>query len=121
MNDSQMPRLIEGNPDDSLADLPGRNADNNPQRVAFSVKESGAWRDVTAAQFNLEVRALAKGLIAQGLEPGDRLGQHARGHAVRPGGHERSHQAQAMLLREGRERCEGLRFVHLRYNLQITA
>ena len=73
MNDSTMPRLIEGNPTDSLADLPGRNADKDPQRVAFSVKESGAWRDVTAAQFNLEVRALAKGLIAQGLEPGDRL------------------------------------------------
>ncbi|QOK24535.1 long-chain fatty acid--CoA ligase [Janibacter indicus] len=73
-----MPRLIEGNPTDSLADLPGRNADKDPQRVAFSVKESGAWRDVTAAQFNLEVRALAKGLIAQGLEPGDRLAIMAR-------------------------------------------
>ena len=78
MNDSTMPRLIEGNPTDSLADLPGRNADKDPQRVAFSVKESGAWRDVTAAQFNLEVRALAKGLIAQGLEPGDRLAIMAR-------------------------------------------
>ncbi|WP_226283106.1 AMP-dependent synthetase/ligase [Janibacter indicus] len=78
MNESTMPRLIEGNPTDSLADLPGRNADKDPQRVAFSVKESGAWRDVTAAQFNLEVRALAKGLIAQGLEPGDRLAIMAR-------------------------------------------
>lgn len=78
MNDSQMPRLIEGNPDDSLADLPGRNADNNPQRVAFTVKEQDAWRDVTAAQFNLEVRSLAKGLIAEGLQPGDRLAIMAR-------------------------------------------
>ena len=78
MNDSQMPRLIEGHPDDSLADLPGRNADNNPQRVAFTVKEQDAWRDVTAAQFNLEVRSVAKGLIAQGLQPGDRLAIMAR-------------------------------------------
>jgi long-chain acyl-CoA synthetase len=78
VNDSQMPRLIEGNPDDSLADLPKRNADNNPQRVAFTVKEQDAWRDVTAAQFNLEVRSLAKGLIAEGLQPGDRLAIMAR-------------------------------------------
>lgn len=78
MNDSQMPRLIEGHPDDSLADLPGRNADNNPQRVAFTVKEQDAWRDVTAAQFNLEVRSVAKGLIAEGLQPGDRLAIMAR-------------------------------------------
>lgn len=78
MNDSAMPRLIEGNPTDSLADLPARNAEKDPQRVAFSVKEQGAWRDVTAAQFNLEVRQVAKGLIAEGLEAGDRLAIMAR-------------------------------------------
>lgn len=78
MNDSAMPRLIEGDPTDSLADLPARNAEKDPQRVAFSVKEQGAWRDVTAAQFNLEVRELAKGLVAEGLEAGDRLAIMAR-------------------------------------------
>ena len=78
MNDSVMPRLFEGDPSDSLADLPGRNAEKNPQRVAFTVKEAGAWRDVTAAQFNHDVRALAKGLIAQGLQAGDRLAIMAR-------------------------------------------
>ena len=78
MNDSVMPRLFEGDPSDSLADLPGRNAEKNPQRVAFTVKEAGAWRDVTAAQFNHDVRALAKGLIAQGLQSGDRLAIMAR-------------------------------------------
>ena len=78
MNDSVMPRLFEGDPSDSLADLPGRNAEKNPQRVAFTVKEAGAWRDVTAAQFNHDVRALAKGLIAQVLQAGDRLAIMAR-------------------------------------------
>ncbi len=78
MNDSAMPRLIEGDPTDSLADLPARNAEKNPHRVAFSVKEQGAWRDVTAAQFNTEVRELAKGLIASGLEAGDRIAIMAR-------------------------------------------
>ncbi|WP_277455529.1 long-chain fatty acid--CoA ligase [Janibacter sp. DB-40] len=78
MNDSTMPRLIEGNPTDSLADLPGRNAAKEPQRVSFTVKEQGAWRDVTAAQFANDVRGLAKGLIAAGLETGDRLAIMAR-------------------------------------------
>ena len=78
MNDSVMPRLIEGDPGDSLALLPGRNADKDPQRVAFTVKEQDAWRDVTAAQFNHDVRALAKGLIARGLAAGDRLAIMAR-------------------------------------------
>ncbi|QBF46186.1 AMP-dependent synthetase/ligase [Janibacter limosus] len=78
MNDSVMPRLIEGDPNDSLADLPGRNAGKDPQRVAFTVKEQGAWRDITAAQFDEDVRALAKGLIAQGLGVGDRLAIMAR-------------------------------------------
>jgi long-chain acyl-CoA synthetase len=78
VNDSVMPRLIEGDPNDSLADLPGRNAGKDPQRVAFTVKEQGAWRDITAAQFDEDVRALAKGLIAQGLGVGDRLAIMAR-------------------------------------------
>ncbi len=78
MNDSSMPRIVEGDPQDSLADLPGRNAAKNPQRAAFSVKEADSWRDVTAAQFNKDVRDLAKGLIAAGLEPGDRLALIAR-------------------------------------------
>ncbi|WP_068324752.1 AMP-dependent synthetase/ligase [Janibacter terrae] len=78
MIDSSMPRLIEGDPTDSLADLPGRNAATDPQRVAFTIKESGAWRDVTTSQFNHEARALAKGLIAKGLDEGDRLAIMAR-------------------------------------------
>ena len=38
MQDSVMPRLVEGQPSDSLARLPQRNADNAPQRVAFAIK-----------------------------------------------------------------------------------
>jgi long-chain acyl-CoA synthetase len=34
---------------------------------------SGAWVDVTAAAFLAEVRAAAKGLMAAGIEPGDRV------------------------------------------------
>src|ERR1700756_4888342 len=33
----------------------------------------GTWSDVTAAQFSNEVRALARGFIAAGVEAGDRV------------------------------------------------
>ncbi|GAB3111210.1 AMP-dependent synthetase/ligase [Janibacter alkaliphilus] len=78
MNDSASPRLVEGDPNDSLAAVPGRNAAKDPQRVAFSVKETDSWRDVTAAEFDQQVRALAKGFVAAGLEAGDRVGIMAR-------------------------------------------
>jgi long-chain acyl-CoA synthetase len=39
---------------------------------------NGSWRDVTARQFADDVTALAKGLIAAGIEPGDRVALMAR-------------------------------------------
>ncbi|RFU87771.1 long-chain fatty acid--CoA ligase [Streptomyces triticagri] len=63
----------------SLADIPFTNAAEAPNEPVLSRKDAtGHWRDVTAAAFAAEVRALAQGLIAQGLEPGDRLAIMAR-------------------------------------------
>jgi long-chain acyl-CoA synthetase len=67
------PPLVPPTTEGSLADLPARNAANQPARVAFSRKEGGRWVDITAAQFNDDVRAVAKGLIASGVAPGDRV------------------------------------------------
>jgi long-chain acyl-CoA synthetase len=39
---------------------------------------SGDWQDVTATAFLAEVRAAAKGLIASGVEPGDRVALMSR-------------------------------------------
>lgn len=39
----------------------------------FSRRTSDGWGDVTAAEFHDEVRAVAKGLIAAGVEAGDRV------------------------------------------------
>ena len=44
-----------------------------PHRVAFSRKEGSRWIDVTAAEFDEDVRGVAKGLIAAGIAPGDRV------------------------------------------------
>jgi long-chain acyl-CoA synthetase len=55
--------------DDVLA-----NAANAPTAVAFSRRRGTDWEDVTAAAFLDEVRAVAKGLVAAGIEVGDRVG-----------------------------------------------
>jgi long-chain acyl-CoA synthetase len=57
-----------------LADVVFTNADEAPNSVAFRRKVDGAWRDVTAAQFRAEVVEVAKGLVAAGIGPGDRVG-----------------------------------------------
>ncbi|WP_049578018.1 AMP-dependent synthetase/ligase [Streptomyces sp. SBT349] len=58
----------------SLADIPFLNAYEAPDTVALSRRHrDGAWRDITCAEFAAEVTAVAKGLIAHGLRPGDRL------------------------------------------------
>ncbi|OLF17849.1 AMP-dependent synthetase/ligase [Actinophytocola xanthii] len=57
-----------------LADIVYTNADEAPNAVSFRRKVGGAWRDVTAAQFLAEVIDVAKGLIAQGVGAGDRVG-----------------------------------------------
>ncbi|MEU1847757.1 AMP-binding protein [Streptomyces sp. NPDC019990] len=63
----------------SLADLPFDNASADPDAVALSRKGAdGRWNDVTAAQFAAQVLAVAKGLIAEGLMPGDRVAVMAR-------------------------------------------
>jgi long-chain acyl-CoA synthetase len=63
----------------SLGDLPFDNAEADPGAVVLSRKRAdGRWEDVTAARFAAEVLAVAKGLIAAGLVPGDRIAVMAR-------------------------------------------
>ncbi|MFF5921683.1 AMP-dependent synthetase/ligase [Streptomyces flavochromogenes] len=63
----------------SLADLPYDNARQDPEAVLFSRKgPDGEWTDVTASAFAAQVHSVAKGLIAHGLRPGDRLALMAR-------------------------------------------
>ncbi|MFD7701530.1 AMP-dependent synthetase/ligase [Streptomyces caelestis] len=62
----------------STADIPFTNAAEAPDAVVLRRAEHGAWRPVTAAAFADEVTAVAKGLIAAGLEPGDRVAVMSR-------------------------------------------
>ncbi|MEU8522668.1 AMP-dependent synthetase/ligase [Streptomyces sp. NPDC048577] len=70
-----VPRVQRG----SLADIPYHNARQDPGAAVFGRRgRDGGWADVTAAAFAAEVHSVAKGLIAQGLRPGDRIALMAR-------------------------------------------
>ncbi|WP_052864838.1 AMP-dependent synthetase/ligase [Streptomyces niger] len=74
-----VPPFAPAVPTGSLGDIPFDNAAEAPTDVVLGRKQhDGSWRDVTAAEFAEQVLALAKGLIAHGLRPGDRLAVMAR-------------------------------------------
>ncbi|MFD7335167.1 AMP-dependent synthetase/ligase [Streptomyces violascens] len=73
MREFSLPALYEVPSDGNLTDLIRRNAAQHPDVAVMGRKVAGAWADVTARQFLTEVRAVAKGLIASGVEAGDRV------------------------------------------------
>jgi len=75
VRDYSVPALAEITDKASLADVVFRRAASEPQVVVMRRRSpEGTWHDVTAATFHAEVTALAKGLVAVGVEPGDRIG-----------------------------------------------
>jgi len=69
-----IPPLAEIPASANLADLVTRRATEQPQAVALRRKSAGGgWTDITTSQFRDDVHALAKGLIAAGISPGDRV------------------------------------------------
>lgn len=65
--------VIEPHTDGNLSDIPARNARQRPRLVAFARRVDEAWVDVTTTEFLTQVRAVAKGLMSCGVEPGDRV------------------------------------------------
>jgi long-chain acyl-CoA synthetase len=57
----------------SLTDDLLRNAAAEPDRAVVSRRGPSSWTGVTAAEFLAEVRRTAKGLVAAGVAPGDRV------------------------------------------------
>jgi len=69
-----IPALAEIPAKANLADLVRRRAAQQPQAVIIRRKNGPAtWEDVTTSQFRDEVYGLAAGLIAAGIEAGDRV------------------------------------------------
>jgi long-chain acyl-CoA synthetase len=59
--------------DANLTDAVFGNAADYPDTVTFDRKINGEWSPVTAKHFVEEVKAVAAGLIAAGVQPGDRV------------------------------------------------
>ncbi len=66
---SKVTTLTQNNTADFVFD----NAVNRPDHVALKRWVHGSWVDVTSRQFAAEVTAVARGLIAAGIDPGDRV------------------------------------------------
>jgi long-chain acyl-CoA synthetase len=58
----------------SLCDDVERRASQQPDEVVLRRRQGDQWLNVTSKQFRAEVLATAKGLIAAGVRPGDRVG-----------------------------------------------
>ncbi|CAL9422417.1 AMP-dependent synthetase/ligase [Streptomyces sp. enrichment culture] len=78
MREYSLPALYEVPQEGNLTDLVRRNAAQHPDLAVIGRKRNGRWEDLTAAAFLTEVREAAKGLIAAGVEPGDRVALMSR-------------------------------------------
>ena len=74
MREFSLPALAEIPAAANLASSIFRRAAEQPQAVMLRRPAAdGSWQDVTAGQFKAEVVAVAKGLVATGIEVGDRV------------------------------------------------
>jgi long-chain acyl-CoA synthetase len=74
-----IPALVEVPASDRLTDVVYRRAEAQPEMVELRKRTgAGSWQDVTAAQFCAQVTALARGLMAAGIGPGDRVAVMSR-------------------------------------------
>jgi len=73
-----IPTLVDIPAAASLADVVFTRASQDPHAVIMRKLSDGRWEDVTAEEFRDEVTRLAKGLMAAGIEPGDRVALMSR-------------------------------------------
>lgn len=66
---ANIPPIVNGNVTDHIEELVIRN----PHFPSLSIQTDNQWTTVTAQQFHSQVCSVAKGLIAQGLAPGERV------------------------------------------------
>ncbi|MBD3753826.1 MAG: AMP-binding protein, partial [Micrococcales bacterium] len=72
------PAVVAPDPQANITDLLVERVKKTPQLALFAVPDGDGWRDITASEFLNQVVALAKGLVAGGIEPGDKVGFIAR-------------------------------------------
>lgn len=78
MRELSSPEAIDVDSAATMVDAVGRNAEHSPAAVAFLRRNGSRWSPVTCQEFAAQVRAVAKGLVATGVRPGDRVGLMSR-------------------------------------------
>ncbi|MDP5226226.1 MULTISPECIES: long-chain fatty acid--CoA ligase [Arthrobacter] len=79
MREFSMPPKVHLDRQSNITDLLLRHTGGAGDPALFATRDaSGVWQDVTASAFLADVSALAKGLIAAGVQRGDRVGIMSR-------------------------------------------
>lgn len=74
MKEFDVPAVVPADPGANVTDLLVKRLEATPELVLFSLPSASGWVPVTVAEFHAQVIALAKGLVAAGIEPGDKIG-----------------------------------------------
>ena len=74
MNQYDLPAIIPADPQANVSDLLVGRLRETPDSVLFSLPRNGVWVPVTTTEFYAQVVVLAKGLVAAGIQPGDKIG-----------------------------------------------
>ncbi len=75
MNEIFVPAVVPADPEANATDLLVDRVATTPDAPLFALPtDDGGWEDVSTAEFHRQVVALAKGLIAAGIQPGEKIG-----------------------------------------------
>lgn len=75
MQQFDTPAVVEPSPDANITDLLIERVRLTPDAPLFATPQpDGTWKDISASEFHSQVVALSKGLVAAGIQPGDKIG-----------------------------------------------
>lgn len=78
MEQFEVPAVVPADPNANATDLLVERVRATPDLPLFALPRDGGWVDVSAAEFLRQVTALSKGLVAAGIQPGDKIGLMAK-------------------------------------------
>ena len=78
MNEISVPALVEVPANGNLTQYISERASLEPNRITMSRPLGDGWQPVTAREVEQEIRSVAKGLFASGINAGDRVAIMAR-------------------------------------------
>ncbi|MEY4468891.1 MAG: hypothetical protein RLZZ87_215 [Actinomycetota bacterium] len=78
MNEITIPALVPAATEGNLTNLIAERAWFEPERITMSRPLGDGWQQLTAREVESDIRAAAKGLIAAGVQAGDRVAIMAR-------------------------------------------